>query len=57
MDAQATRHHVAIKAQTLGKGLQVHRLGKLARYETHLDRKFERNLAMLVKLREMRGGG
>lgn len=30
------RHHEAIKAQTLGEGLQVHRLEKLGRYETHL---------------------
>lgn len=48
------RHHEAIKAQTLGEGLQVHRLEKLNRYETHLDRKFERTLAMLVKLKELR---
>lgn len=51
-----TRHHQAIKAQTLGEGLQVHRLEKLTRYETHLDRKFERTLAMLVKLKQLRGG-
>lgn len=50
------RHHEAIKAQALGEGLQVHRLEKLTRYETHLDRKFERTLAMLVKLKELRGG-
>ncbi|NMM29167.1 MAG: hypothetical protein HHJ12_18300 [Glaciimonas sp.] len=50
-----TRHHEAIKAQTLGEGLQVHRLEKLTRYETHLDRKFERTLSMLVKLKELRG--
>jgi hypothetical protein len=49
-----TRHHEAIKAQALGEGLQVHRLEKLTRYETHLDRKFERTLAMLVKLKELR---
>lgn len=49
------RHHEAIKAQTLGEGLQVHRLEKLTRYETHLDRKFERTLSMLVKLKELRG--
>lgn len=48
------RHHEAIKAQTLGEGLQVFRLEKLARYETHLDRKFERTLAMLVKLKALR---
>lgn len=50
------RHHEAIKAQTLGEGLEVHRLEKLARYETHLDRKFERTLGMLVKLKEIRRG-
>jgi len=49
------RHHEAIKSQALGEGLQVHRLEKLTRYETHLDRKFERTLSMLVKLKELRG--
>ena len=53
---KATRHHDVIKAQTLGKGLQVHRLEKLSRYETHLDRKFQRTLAMLLKLKELRDG-
>lgn len=48
------RHHEAIKAQTLGEGLQAHRLEKLTRYETHLDRKFERTLSMLVKLKDLR---
>jgi hypothetical protein len=51
------RHHDAIKAQTLGEGLQADRLEKLNRYETHLDRKFERTLAMLLKLKELRGAG
>ena len=46
--------HDAIKAQTLGEGLQAHRLEKLNRYETHLDRKFERTLAMLLKLKDLR---
>lgn len=45
----------AIKAQTLGEGLRAHLLEKLSRYETHLDRKFERTLAMLLKLKELRG--
>lgn len=49
------RNQPAIKAQTLGEGLQVHRLEKLTRYETHLDRKFERTLAMLLKMKELRG--
>ena len=47
-------HHYAIKTQTLGEGLKAERLEKLSRYETHLDRKFERTLAMLVKLKELR---
>lgn len=52
---QEARFASAIKAQTLGEGLQAHRLEKLNRYETHLDRKFERTLAMLLKLKELRG--
>lgn len=48
--------HEAIKAQTLGEGVQAHRLEKLNRYETHLDRKFERALAMLLKLKDLRRG-
>lgn len=54
-DKQA-RYTPAIQVQTLGEGLQAHRLEKLNRYETHLDRKFERTLAMLLKLRELRFG-
>lgn len=54
--AQQARYTPAIKAQTLGEGLQAHRLEKLNRYETHLDRKFERTLAMLLKLKSLRGG-
>ncbi|MNV37960.1 hypothetical protein D3C71_1294960 [compost metagenome] len=45
----------AIKAQTLGEGLQANLLEKLNRYETHLDRKFERTLAMILKLKDLRG--
>ena len=53
---QEARFTPEIKAQTVGEGLQVHRLEKLNRYETHLDRKFERTLAMLLKLKDLRGG-
>jgi hypothetical protein len=53
-DLKEVQHQPAIRAQTLGEGLQMHRLEKLSRYETHLDRKFERTLAMLVKLKELR---
>ncbi|GJL72537.1 MAG: hypothetical protein NMNS01_17360 [Nitrosomonas sp.] len=45
----------AIQAQTLGEGLQAGKLESLTRYETHLDRKFERTLAMLLKMKELRG--
>jgi hypothetical protein len=48
------RYHQAIVNQTLGEGLQAWKLEKLSRYETHLDRKFERTLGMLVKLKELR---
>ena len=49
-----SRHHDAIVNQTIGEGLQAHRLEQLSRYETHLDRKFERTLAMLIKLKDLR---
>jgi hypothetical protein len=48
------RHHAAIVNQTIGEGLQAYRLEQLSRYETHLDRKFERTLAMLIKLKDLR---
>jgi hypothetical protein len=53
--ALEAQSHEAIKSQTLGEGVQAHRLEKLNRYETHLDRKLERTLAMLLKLKELRG--
>lgn len=49
-------HHFAIKNQTLGEGLKPLEMESLCRYETHLDRKFQRILGMLVKLKEMRKG-
>jgi len=52
---QEARFAPAIKAQTVGEGLRAHMLEKLNRYETHLDRKFERTLAMLLKLKSLRG--
>lgn len=53
--AKEAEYTPAIKAQTLGEGLQAHRLKNLNSYETHLDRKFERALAMLLKLKDLRG--
>jgi len=52
---QEVRYTPAIKAQTLGEGISANRLEKLNRYESHLDRKFERTLAMLLKLKDLRG--
>ena len=43
-----------IQSQAFGEALDPHRLDKLARYEAHLDRKLERMLTMLVRLRELR---
>lgn len=54
MDKEA-KYHNEIKAQTVGESLPAARLEKLTRYETHLDRKFERTVAMLIKLKELRG--
>ncbi len=45
-----------IRAQAFGESLDPDKLERLARYEVHLDRKLERTLAMLVKLRELRQG-
>lgn len=47
-------YHNEIKAQTIGEGMPDNLFEKLSRYETHLDRKFERTLAMLIKLKELR---
>lgn len=50
----AKRDLLLVQVPNLGEGLQAHRLEKLNRYETHMDRKFERTLAMLLKLKELR---
>ncbi|WP_316354707.1 hypothetical protein [Candidatus Trichorickettsia mobilis] len=44
-----------IKQQILGKSFLTDKeLDKYSRYESHLDRKFEKTLAMLIKLQEVR---
>ena len=43
-----------IRAQVLGEPLDFQRLGPISRYEVHLDRKFERAVSMLLRLRELR---
>ncbi len=45
-----------IHAQAFGEALDPDRLQGLARYEVHLDRKLERTLTMLIRLRDLRRG-
>ena len=40
--------------QAFGESLKVEKLEQLGRYEVHLDRKLERMLAMLSRLKELR---
>ncbi len=43
-----------IRAHAFAEAFDPNRLDRLARYETHLDRKLERTLAMLLKLKDLR---
>lgn len=55
MDQEA--HHILeIQAQTSGEGVRADRLLTLGRHEKHLNRNFERTLAMLLKLKQIRNG-
>jgi hypothetical protein len=45
-----------IREQAFGEALDPDKLERLGRYEVHLDRKLERMLAMLLRLKELRGG-
>jgi hypothetical protein len=44
-----------IREQAFGEAVNPDQLERLARYEVHLDRKLERTIFMLLKLRELRG--
>jgi hypothetical protein len=48
------QHRHAIRDQALGVAYAANDLDVTARYETHLDRKLERTLAMLIRLRDLR---
>jgi hypothetical protein len=50
-------HRNAIREQALGVAYGSNRLETPARYEVHLDRKLERTLAMLIRLRDLRRTG
>jgi hypothetical protein len=45
-----------IRDQAFGDALDPNKLERLGRYEVHLDRKFERVLAMLLRLKDLRKG-
>jgi hypothetical protein len=45
-----------IRDQAFGEALDPDKLERLGRYEVHLDRKLERILAMLLRLKELRRG-
>jgi hypothetical protein len=47
-------HRGAIREQAFGSAYATERLEVTSRYEVHLDRKLERTLALLVRLRELR---
>jgi hypothetical protein len=46
-------HRDAIREQAFGAAYATHNLETPARYEVHLDRKLERTLAMLIRLRDL----
>jgi len=43
-----------IREQAFGEALDADKLEQLGRYEVHLDRKLERTLAMLLRLKDLR---
>jgi hypothetical protein len=45
-----------IREQAFGEALDPDKLERLARYEVHIDRKLERMLAMLLRLKDLRRG-
>ncbi len=47
-------NHPLIRDQAFGEALDPDKLERLGRYEVHLDRKLERTLSMLLKLKDMR---
>lgn len=45
-----------IREQAFGDAVNADKLERLGRYEVHLDRKLERTLTMLIRLRDLRAG-
>jgi hypothetical protein len=49
-------HRPLVREQAFGEALDPYKLERLGRYEVHLDRKLERTLAMLLRLKDLRHG-
>ncbi len=49
-------NRLLIREQAFGESLDPDKLERLGRYEVHLDRKLERMLAMLLRLKDLRQG-
>ena len=49
-------NHPLLREQAFGESLDPDKLEHLGRYEVHLDRKLERMLSMLLRLRDLRQG-
>ena len=45
-----------IREQAFGEALDPDKLERVGRYEVHLDRKLERTLTMLLRLKDLRTG-
>lgn len=57
LETQSTQHRYSqdIANQLQGQSFNPEKLELIGRYETHLDKKLERMLAMLLKMQEIRG--
>src|SRR3984957_9468356 len=53
---EGTANRPLIREQAFGESLDPDKLERLGRYEVHLDRKLERTLAMLLRLKDLRQG-
>jgi hypothetical protein len=53
---KALENRPLIREQAFGEAVDPDKLERLGRYEVHLDRKFERTLSMLLRLKDWRQG-
>lgn len=53
---ELVKHREELRQQALGNAVATLPFESLARYEAHLDRKFEKVLTMIIKLKEMKSG-